>query len=397
VTTDYRTAPLTFRVRKGLRYLRLYGFGRTLTKIRAQYRLPAHGASLTSTWHNPRAKVRGPRDVALIGCGAFAYSTIAHYCRAENPGSLGSVFDPNGERAKALCRDLDAARAVASVDEILRDPTIRIVFIASNHASHAEYAIQCLDAGKDVHIEKPHVVSPQQLTRLIDAMHKAPERKVFLGFNRPRSAHFEFLRRYLMKESGPLMINWFVAGHELPAHHWYFSDAEGGRILGNLCHWTDLTLALVGVDQAFPCDVVAGGSGVSPSDIVLTYAFADGSSAAITFSAKGHTFEGVREYLNCHRGDALCSLQDFQETRIDLGPKRLGFRTRNRDHGHRANILNSLRGARGSTSGESREYIRLTAALFLGSRMAADSRERIRVHRSGAFEQLTASAQNLTP
>ena len=51
---------------------------------------------------------------------------------------------------------------------ILSDPQVKMVFIASNPASHAEYAIACIEAGKNVHIEKPHVTTaysgPNQTT-----------------------------------------------------------------------------------------------------------------------------------------------------------------------------------------------------------------------------------------
>ena len=52
---------------------------------------------------------------------------------------------------------------------------ITTVFIASNHSSHAEYAVSCIEAGKDVHIEKPHVVSKQQLDFLCEAMVNNPD------------------------------------------------------------------------------------------------------------------------------------------------------------------------------------------------------------------------------
>ncbi|MFL5581441.1 MAG: Gfo/Idh/MocA family protein, partial [Gemmatimonadaceae bacterium] len=258
----------------------------------------------------------------------------------------------------------------------------------SNHASHAEYAIQCLDAGKHVHIEKPHVVTEDQLDRLCAAMRRNPSAKVFLGVNRPRSRLFRVLKDVLSKESGPSMINWFVAGHEIPPDHWYFSEAEGGRVLGNLCHWTDLTLQLVGAEDAFPCEIGVGGDRSSPSDFVLTFAFADQSSAAITFSAKGHTFEGVREVLNCHRGNALCALEDFQQVRADVGARRLRLRLRHRDHGHGANVRHSFEGMRENVPSTPESYVRLTGALFLAARVVVDSGSPVRVTESGNIESL---------
>ena len=88
-----------------------------------------------------------------------------------------------------------------------------------------------------------------------EAQKRNPNGMIFLGFNRPRSSLFQRVMAALGGQSGPLMVNWFIAGHKIPDDHWYYSDAEGGRILGNLCHWTDLTLHMVGFENAFPCEI----------------------------------------------------------------------------------------------------------------------------------------------
>ena len=121
------------------------------------------------------------------------------------------------------------------------------------------------------------------------------------------------------KKKAPLWSTWFIAGHAIEEGHWYFDDAEGGRILGNLCHWSDLTLEIVGLDKAFPCRIVPCSPQGAKSDFVTSIEFADGSMAALTFSAKGHTFEGVREILNLHRGDLLAEIKDFKSVSIVRG------------------------------------------------------------------------------
>lgn len=381
MATDYVDAPITFKVRKVARYVRLYGLTRTLSKIRSQlhvHQAPDESAEpIEMTWVNPycRGLDHPDRYVALIGAGNFAYSTIAHYCRGANRRFLRSVFDVNGARAIGLCRAYRGGLAVPSPDEIAQDPQVRLVYIASNHASHSEYAVMMLEAGKDVHIEKPHVVNGEQLRRLEEAMARNPERSIYLGFNRPWSPIFAEIESAIGAEPGELMINWFVAGHEIPSDHWYFSEAEGGRLLGNVCHWTDLTLRLVGIDKAFPLTVKSGLSVASPSDFVLSYQFADGSAGAITFSAKGHAFEGVREVLNLHRGSTMVYMSDFQHLRIDSGHKTRERRLLTRQHGHRENILNSLRRGHPVPPDE----VRATALVFLGTRAAAESGEAISV------------------
>ena len=370
---DYTNTAFGEKLRKVARYVRLYGPSRTFEKVRAQRHMEASGPGLAGPWVNPRPNHKGPADVALIGCGNYAYSTIAYYCSRAMPGFLRGCYDPAGDRAVSLCTRFGGKYAAAKPEELLADPHVRLVFIASNHASHAEFAIEALAAGKDVHIEKPHVVSNDQLDRLLEAMKLAPQRKVYLGFNRPRSPHFRKISEWLATERGPFMINWFVAGHAIPPGHWYFSETEGGRVLGNLCHWTDLTLELVGRELAFPIRVLPATLQNSQSDFALSFDFADGSVAVITFSAKGHTFEGVREYLNVHRGNALVSNRDFQISTLDRGAHKESFRTRFRDHGHGVNIMNSLYGREPA----SLRTIADSGRLFLAARVAAELHETV--------------------
>ncbi len=299
--------------------------------------------------------------VAIIGCGNFAYSNIAYYLTKYQKGVIRAAMDKEIARAASLCRAYNAGYYTNSVSDIANDKHVDLVYIASNHASHAEYAISMIEAGKNVHIEKPHVVTRDQLRRLTEAMRNHPDVKVFLGFNRPKSRLFSKLSEFVLRESGPAMINWFVAGHEIPDDHWYFHPAEGGRVLGNLCHWTDLTLHLVGLENAFPCRVVPLSPPNSRSDFVVSLLFADNSCASITFSAKGHTFEGVREVLNLHKGNLIATLTDFGSLSLDLGPNKYAKRLLFRDHGHRNGIVNSLVAG----SGEHISYVSSTAELFL--------------------------------
>jgi predicted dehydrogenase len=373
---DYTQASYLLRARKAARYVSLYGLSRTLVKIRGQYHMKAAQGFSGARWVNDscRGADAAERCVALIGCGNYAYSNIAYYLRKHTPRFLRLAYDRHQSRAMSLCKAYGGAAAVADWREILADPGVRIVFIASNHASHADYALACIEAGKHVHIEKPHVVNLEQLQRLAAAMHRHPEVKVFLGFNRPKSALFRQLQAVLATQSGPLMINWFVGGHEIAARPWYFNANEGGLVLGNLCHWTDLTLHLASLDRAFPCQIVPATPPGATTEAVVSLMFADRSCAAITFfSARGHAFEGVRETLNVQRGDVVANLTDFQSLTVELGQKKTRLRLRHRDHGHGANLVNSLeRAVTEGAPGEDPQYVTATARLFLAVREAID-------------------------
>lgn len=371
---DYTTQSRAFQARKVARYTRLYGPRRTLLKVRGQLHLKKSYEQLPT-----RPKRTSNATVGLIGCGNFAYATIAYYVTKRHGAALRAAMDTNLNRAASLAESYDADYFTDDAAEVLNDEQIRLIYVASNHASHAEYAIEALRRGKHVHIEKPHAVTEDQLGRLLEAMDEHPD-KVTLGFNRPNSPLGVEVRARLSAQTGPAMFNWFVAGHELDADHWYFDEAEGGRVLGNLCHWTDFVYQLVASADRYPIRVIPARAAQSDCDIAVTYVFGDGSISAITFSAKGHTFEGVRERFSAHRGDVMLLLEDFRTLVVETRERRERIALRFRDHGHERNIEASYAIAHGlapTSLACSSQYVWETGELFLATRQALETEREI--------------------
>ncbi len=367
---------MRWKIRKLVTYVRLFGPRWTLAKVRSQRHL-GKTAAPPGRFDNPACSDSNApgRSVAIIGCGNFAFSAIAHHLRQENRHFLRATLDVDHARAVSLCSAYGGAYATRDLRDILDDDAVRLVFISSNHASHATYAAACIESGKAVHIEKPHAVSDEQMTVLAQAMHRHASVPVFLGFNRPRSSHFAAAQRAMSQQGGPSMLAWFIVGHVIPEGHWYFAESEGGRVLGNLCHWLDASMQLIGPDRMFPCTLTPSSRPESRDDSALTIDCADGSLISISFSVKSESFEGVREVFSGHRGDCLVLLRDFEETRIHVGARRRLHRTRFRDHGHAANILNSYRRSSQGTAhaGERPDYVLNSGWLAIAARQALET------------------------
>jgi predicted dehydrogenase len=370
---DYTSQPFGFKLRKAARYVRLYGPRRTRVKAKAYYHMRKTYDQLPARRENPHG------HVGLIGCGKFAYSNLAYYLTRDFGRVIRGVMDVDVHRAASLFEKYGAAYYTDQSDEIIRDPRIDVIYIASNHASHAGYAIDALDAGKSVHIEKPHVVCFDQLVRLREAMARSRGR-VTLGFNRPYSSHGEWIRATLASQDGPAMMNWFIAAHDIPPDHWYFSEAEGGRVLGNLCHWTDFVYQMVAPDSRYPITIVPVRASERQNDIVVSYVFGDESLATITFSAKGHAFEGVKERFAAHRGDALITMDDFKTMTIQVGASKKTYGLRTRDHGHRAMVRRTYEALRGAAPAAAPSYVWETGELFLRTKEALDNKVPITTH-----------------
>lgn len=334
---DYTQSSLWFRVLKVLRYVRIYGLKRTLNKVRSAYHMKRTFQELPKlSSSNDKA------HVGIIGCGNFGYSTIAYYLKKNFGDVIRGAMDVDLNKAASLGSSFNAHYYTNDAAKIINDDSIDTIYIASNHASHAEYAIQALNNNKNVHIEKPPVVSDDQLKRLCEAM-RSSTGNVGLGYNRPQSPLGRKVQASLSKQTGPMMINWFIAAHELEDDHWYFSEEEGGRVLGNLCHWIDYTLSLIPREERFPVKITPATSNKFKSDFVVSYEFTDGSLAVLTMSSKGHTFEGVSERLSVHRGNVLVSLMDFEKLVVKDLHKVEKSTPLFRDHGHEGAITRSYR------------------------------------------------------
>lgn len=371
---DYTKSPLGFRLRKALRYTRLYGPSRMIVKVRGQYHMNKRYARL------PEIRPQGRRGhVGLLGCGNFAYSNIAYYLAKTKGQVMRGAMDTDIHRAGSLYERYGLDFYSDDPRTVIDDEAIDLVYIASNHASHAEYAIDCLKNGKSVHIEKPHVVSLDQLIRLCQEIERSSG-AVNLGFNRPNSKIGTMIRDALWSQEGAAMLNWFVAGHAIMPDHWYFKPEEGGRILGNLCHWTDFIYSLVEPENRYPLIIRPTRADRSDCDIAVTYTFGDGTIAVITFSAKGHTFEGVRERFAAHRGDVLISMDDFHTLTIENVAHKRHFRGLFRDHGHAEAILriyNWAQAQRPAAAGLDVKYVWETGELFLLTRQALEQQREV--------------------
>jgi len=81
------------------------------------------------------------------------------------------------ERAEAFKEKHDFVKAFGSYEEMLADPELDIVYIATINNLHFEHAMMCLDAGKAVLCEKPFASNRLQVEQMVN---RAREKKVFL-------------------------------------------------------------------------------------------------------------------------------------------------------------------------------------------------------------------------
>ena len=92
-------------------------------------------------------------DAAILGCGQMGQNVIEHLRDSPLIRSI-TVFDPNADRMEQLCQS-HGVKKLDSLQRVLEDPAIRLVFITASNDVHKELTIAALEAGKAVMCEKP--------------------------------------------------------------------------------------------------------------------------------------------------------------------------------------------------------------------------------------------------
>jgi predicted dehydrogenase len=317
--------------RKLVRFVAIYGPGRTLFKAASRLRLDL---ALPSS--------RGmPCDIGIVGCGQFAFATIGYYLRSAARHRITACFDVDPKARETLARAFAVPNVVDSLGALLATPGLRTVFIASNHASHAPYAVEALARGLDVYVEKPIAVGFEQLVQL-ERARGAAHGRLFAGYNRPFSAAIAELRKSMPVDDSPFTMQCFVAGHVLPADHWYRRPGEGTRVCGNIGHWLDLfvhVLAWRGLPERLEI-VVASADPREPDDNLSIAITSDrGDLFSVTLSARSEPFEGINESIHVQHGETLCKIDDFRQSTVWRGDRVLRRRYWPKDVGHRAALL----------------------------------------------------------
>jgi predicted dehydrogenase len=327
-------------LRKLARFARIYGPGRALFKAAGRLRLRLPALRLRTQ----------PRDIAMAGCGQFAYATIGYFLQRRFGRRVLGCFDTDARAAASLARGLGVPHQCADIDALVALPGLRTVYIASNHASHADYAARALAAGLDVYVEKPVAVSLAQLARLEQARRQAAGR-LFAGYNRPFSGAVRDLRRQLQPDpAAGVSLQCFVAGHVLAADHWYRRPDEGTRICGNVGHWLDLfvhMLAWRGMPRQLDIALTWADDGERDENLSIAIATDRGDLCAIMLTARHEPFEGINESIQFQHADITCKIDDFREMVLWQGVRLQRRRYWPKDPGHRDAIAQPFAGGAG--------------------------------------------------
>src|SRR5713226_8994957 len=130
-------------------------------------------------------------EVGLIGFGLGGRAFHAPVIRAVPGLHLAAIVQRSGTEAAEKYPDV---RIVRSLDELLSIPEIRLVVIATPNETHYPFARQCLEAGRDVVVDKPFTTTFEEAISLAQ-LAKSVNRLLTVYQNRRYDGDFQAIRQ----------------------------------------------------------------------------------------------------------------------------------------------------------------------------------------------------------
>lgn len=282
--------------------------------------------------------------IGFIGAGGFARRSLLPALLKRRNVRLVGLATASGISAKSSADRFDFIYCTGDYKQILDDPNVNVVFIATRHNLHARLAAEALQSGKAVFVEKPLALNEEQLEQVLqsrrsaEGMHGAPI--LMVGFNRRFAPFSRRLKEHFVEVAEPLMVHYRVNGGFIPKGHWtQDADQGGGRILGEVCHFVDWIQFLVGSQPVQVSARALPDGGVYQSDnVVVTIAYANGSVGTILYSANGDKSVG-KERAEVMGGGRTGFLNDFRELVLAAKGHKASYRARlAQDKGHAAEM-----------------------------------------------------------
>ena len=105
------------------------------------------------------------RDIAVLGCGYWGKNLVRNFNELKTLGLVCDISQESLARAEEIAPGVDFSRNFA---EAFKRSDIKAVVLATPAETHEELAIQALENGKDVFVEKPMALTVEQGRRMND-------------------------------------------------------------------------------------------------------------------------------------------------------------------------------------------------------------------------------------
>ena len=244
--------------------------------------------------------------LALIGAGGLAQSQhIPNLFMIDN-AELVTVCDLRRDVLDTVGDQYGIERRETDHGEVLADPDIDGVLIATREDTHAPLTLEALAHGKHVYVEKPLAETEDACAAITNAQ-QAAGKIVAVGMNRRMAPAYRYAKDLLWKRGGPKNMFYRIA--DSYSLDWGKAYGGGKRIVHEICHIFDILRFFAESEVASVYCVSA-----RDDDELITLRFSSGTVATIMGS--GYVDSGMpKEHFEAIAEIGGLTVDDFAEVR----------------------------------------------------------------------------------
>lgn len=229
--------------------------------------------------------------IGIVGLGRWAGAHAAAAARTDSV-RLASCFSRDETRRTEFATTHGVDRVAASYDDLLDDPAVEAVVIASPNNLHVDMAIAAIDAGKPVLVDKPVSVDIESGLALLRAVQSdAPRAQVGVAHHPRRLAGLRAARRWLESaDAGTPRLAHADFSNARGAHMnpdaWQrrVRGSEAGVLIQVGIHQVDNMLALLGPAAAVNARFAHQTLGHLPDAVVVVMQHTSGAISTVSSS-----------------------------------------------------------------------------------------------------------------
>ncbi|RMG19096.1 MAG: gfo/Idh/MocA family oxidoreductase [Bacteroidetes bacterium] len=185
----------------------------------------------------------------IIGAGDVTEIKSGPALQKAAGSSLVAVMRRNAAKAEDYARRHGVARWYSRAEDLLADPEVNAVYIATPTSSHKLYTLMAARAGKPVLVEKPMALNSRECEEMIAACEAAGV-PLWVAYYRRKLPRFEKMRELILSGAigspRAVVIRHFLPEGKLPTQAWKVDPRinGGGLFVDMQAHtldWLDYT------------------------------------------------------------------------------------------------------------------------------------------------------------
>jgi len=251
--------------------------------------------------------------IGIVGAGEFSKDILLPTLSKIKHATLTTVADQCLSQGLEVSQVYGARKTVIKEIELFKEADIDVVFINSPHRFHADQAIQALNQGKAVFLEKPMATNFKQLESLTNFLKSNNNVPFCVDYSRSFAPFIKKIKGHTDKRSSPLMIFYRMNAGHLEKEEILQRTMGAGRLIGEACHIFDVFLYLV---EAEPISVSV--ESLKPKTPYLfptdnfsaQISFVDGSICTLIYTSLGNPSMG-KERLEVYFDGKSIVMDDY--------------------------------------------------------------------------------------